>query len=120
MIIKGNRVWFVYVPCHLLSQPEKGKLNAEFGGAGIIIHHVCTLTLLDFHSLGPYLKLWGFFFYFLLPEELFYTVYIYSSSLKKKFRYDFVCAQFQFPILPLRFFGEGLQDVAWRRNRLCS
>lgn len=60
--MKGNRVQFVCVPCHLLSQPEKGKLNAEFGGAGII-PHVYTLTLLDFHSLGPCPKFWVFFLF---------------------------------------------------------
>lgn len=92
----------------LLSQPEKEGLNTEFGGAGII-HHVCILALFDFRSLGPYPKL-SCFLCFLLPEEVFYTVYIYSNSLKKKtpnVSVRFSMCTVSAPSFAPSFFGEG-------------
>lgn len=108
--MKGNRVRFVYVPCHtphLLCQLEKGSLNAEFGGAGII-HHVCVLTLLNFHSLGPCPRFCFFFLFSLSSRAVLYSVHLQQfSEEKKQFRYDLVCAQFQLPILPPHFLVRG-------------
>lgn len=61
---------------HLLSQPEKERLNTEFGDAGII-HRACILTLLDFHSLGPCPKFSSFFYFLLLEEKaVLYSVHL--------------------------------------------
>lgn len=95
-------------PHLLLSRQQEGRLNTDFGSADIILH-VCTLTVLDFHSLWPCAK-FCLFFNLLLSEELLYssgTFVTIASSLKKKTtrRCDSVCAQFQLRGLPPHFSG---------------